>query len=160
MGNGVPGRHETGFKLVPVFIGIVGSEGKKFTNVSEEAARALIRTLLAEPGTIAVSGHCHLGGIDIWTEEEAAKLGLETRIFPPKSRQWSAYKARNMAIAQQSDIVYCLTVNKLPASYVGMKFKTCYHCGTAEHVKSGGCWTTKYARSLGKQGITLVISNE
>jgi hypothetical protein len=38
-----------------------------------------------------------------------------------------------------------------------MKFDLCYHCGTKDHVKSGGCWTVKYARKLGKQGKVIII---
>ena len=141
-------------------LGIVGSEGKKFTPETEAAARARIRSLIAEHGvTKVVSGACHLGGIDVWAIEEAKKLGLETQEFPPKIRHWEGgYKQRNIQIAEASDAVVCLTLKTLPPKYSGMTFTMCYHCGTKEHVKSGGCWTTKYARKLGKKGWTEIIS--
>ena len=52
-------------------VGIVGHEAAKFTPETEHAARQIIRTLLATPDAIVVSGACHLGGIDVWAEEIA-----------------------------------------------------------------------------------------
>jgi hypothetical protein len=142
---------------VPMNIAIVGHEAAKFTPTGEKTARALIRTLL-QPGDTLVSGACHLGGIDVWAEEEALRLGLATLIFPPKSRSWTwGYKPRNMQIARHADFVACLVVCRLPDGYQGMRFPSCYHCHTTEHVKSGGCWTRKYAASLGVPGETYII---
>jgi predicted Rossmann fold nucleotide-binding protein DprA/Smf involved in DNA uptake len=122
-------------------IGIVGHEAAKFTMVTERAARALIRTLLP-PGSVLVSGRSPLGGIDVWAEEEAAALGLETKIFPPLTSSWSTgYKPRNLQIAHTSAIVHCLVVSTYPPGYRGMRFDFCYHCSTRDHIKSGGCWT-------------------
>lgn len=130
-------------------IGIVGHEAAKFTAETEQKARAIIREILSEPGVVLVSGHCHLGGIDIWAEEEAISLGFSQErmlIFPPKKLQWEGgYKQRNLQIAQHSQIVHCIVVTELPETYTGMRFKSCYHCGTTTHVKSGGCWTAKRA---------------
>ncbi len=139
-------------------IGIVGSEAAKFTPVSEARARKAIRTLLSR-GDIVVSGACHLGGIDQWCIEEAYALGLASVEYPPANLHWdTGYKPRNILIAEQSDKVFCLTVNVLPPAYTGMRFKLCYHCGTTDHVKSGGCWTVKYAREkLGKPGQIIVV---
>lgn len=122
-------------------------------------ARDAIRSLFVEfePNRV-VSGECHLGGIDVWAREEAVNFGIEFQAFPPKHRSWSAgYKPRNMLIAQASDLVACITVRDLPEDYEGMRFAYCYHCGTKEHVKSGGCWTVKYAKTLGKDGRIIVI---
>lgn len=125
-------------------VGIVGHEAAKFTPETERIAREIIRELIRPEGTIVVSGHCHIGGIDIWAEEEAATMGRETRIFPPKRLTWSGgYKERNLLIAAHSDIVHCLVVRTLPPTYTGMKFSSCYHCQTTTHVKSGGCWTAR-----------------
>lgn len=140
-----------------MIVGIVGSEGKKFTPETEEKAREIIRGLL-QGATGMTSGHCHLGGIDIFAEEEADKLGIEKFIYPPKTLNWEGgYRQRNIQIAKKSDECYCITIDKLPTTYSGMRFSMCYHCGTKDHVKSGGCWTTKYARLLGKKGETIVI---
>lgn len=107
-----------------------------------------------------ISGGCHLGGIDIWTVEEAKLLGLQYIEHLPKARTWNGgYKQRNQLIAYDSDTVVCITVRELPPGYTGMRFESCYHCKTADHVKSGGCWTVKFARALGKPVKILIVSH-
>lgn len=139
-------------------IGIVGHEAAKFTKSGEQQARKIIYNLLDNNREATlVSGHCHLGGIDIWAEEIADMLGIAKIIFPPRTFVWSTgYKPRNIQIANTSDIVHCIVVNKLPLSYKGMRFTSCYHCGTKEHIKSGGCWTAKRA----KQAQWHIINQE
>jgi hypothetical protein len=144
-----------------MILGIVGSEEAKFTPETEEAARLLIRLHLKMGVHRVVSGGCHLGGIDIWAVEEASRLGILVMEYLPRTKNWEGYKARNMLIAENSDQVICITVKVLPPGYKVRGFeKYCYHCKTDQHVKSGGCWTTKYARKLGKVGRTLVIDND
>lgn len=138
-------------------IGIVGSEAAKFTPETEQRARRVIRQLIRGAEAV-VSGKCHLGGIDTWAIEEAAKMGLSTIEKPALTYSWTAgYKPRNIQIAQASDKVVCITVSEWPANYTGMRFRYCYHCNTSEHVKSGGCWTVKYARGIGKLGEVIVL---
>jgi hypothetical protein len=145
-------RH--GFKLA-----IVGAEESKFTELGAERAIKLIQDLYQRyHPTIVVSGHCHLGGIDIWAMEQR-EIGMRMKEFLPEKRSWTYYKKRNIQIAEYAERVICITVDKLPRGYKGMRFPLCYHCGTTDHVKSGGCWTTKYARKLGKPGQTIVIKN-
>lgn len=145
-------------------IGIVGSEQKKFTIGTEEKAREMIRILLRPlsfPGDLVVSGGCHLGGVDIFAIDEANKMKLRTREYLPPTRNWEGYKFRNMLIAENSDVVYCITVKTLPLGYVKRGFESyCYHCKTNEHIKSGGCWTVKQARLLGKLGYILVVNED
>lgn len=145
-----------------MILGLVGSEAAKFTPAGEQRAREFIRQLIAEYDASAVcSGACHLGGIDIWAVEEAKRAEIGWIEYPPATRAWSTgYAPRNRAIAEHSNVVCCITVDRLPAGYKGMRFPLCYHCGTAEHVKSGGCWTVKYARGLGKSGLVHVVANE
>lgn len=142
-----------------MILGIVGSEGAKFTPETEAKARHIIcNKIIAYRADKVVSGACHLGGIDVWAIEEAKKYHLQTQEFPPARQVWDGgYKQRNIQIAEASDIVICITLRELPASYTGMTFKLCYHCGTADHVKSGGCWTMKYAIKHGKKGELIVI---
>lgn len=140
-------------------VGIVGSEAAKFTPAGKVMARHVIQGLLEVPDVIeVVSGASHLGGIDRWAAEIGKALGLVVTEFPPLTHAWSSgYKPRNLQIVAASDIVHCITINALPPTYKGMRFDLCYHCGTSDHVKSGGCWTAKQARKAGKLGIIHVI---
>jgi len=155
------------------FIGIVGAEGAKFTKTGENEARILIRAILTggaegypeiDPVTL-VSGHCHLGGIDIWAEEVADDLKIPKVIFPPKVLSWESqgtndgFKARNIKIAMQSDIVHNITVKRLPVGFKGMKHNKCYHCDSDSHIKSGGCWTMLRAAKYGNRGILHELAN-
>jgi hypothetical protein len=135
------------------YVAIVGHEALKFTPETEAKARAVIRELLADPRAVVVSGHCHLGGIDIWAEEEAALLGREMRIHPPADLHWATgFKPRNIAIAEECTEAHCLVVTAYPARFHGDRYGYCYHCKTSDHIKSGGCWTVHHAMSLGKPG--------
>lgn len=140
-----------------MIVGIVGNEAAKFTPATEAKARETIRELLR--GNILCSGHCHLGGIDIWAEEEAKEIGAfdPAYIFPPRYLGWDWYKERNLKIAKASAVVYSINVATYPPHYTGLRFKFCYHCGVDTHVKSGGCWTVKQTRWLGKPGHIIVI---
>ena len=153
-------------------IGIVGSEAIKFTSLGESRAKAFINNILEahteddnEIPTI-VSGECHLGGIDIWAKEIALDLNVGYIGYPPKDLTWSGgFKPRNLQIAHNSDILYCITVDTLPEGYRGMRFEGCYHCiksnkGFKEpHIKSGGCWTVLQGIKKGKEGLWQVIKN-
>lgn len=142
-----------------MILGIVGAEAAKFTTETEQLARVVIRSLLAKyRPTEVVSGACHLGGIDVWAIEEAIRSGFHTQEFPPAERSWEyGYKPRNIQIATRSDYVVCIALKVLPPHYTGMRFKSCYHCHSTDHVKSGGCWTMHYAKKLGKQGEVIVL---
>lgn len=141
-------------------IGIVGAEAAKFTRKGEAQARAMIRWLIDQNNPeLVISGGCHLGGIDSWAIQEARARGIRTRICLPARRSWKHYRKRNARIAAGSDAVYSITVDALPRGFRGMRFDLCYHCNSRDHVKSGGCWTAKYARKLGKTGITKTVRN-
>jgi predicted Rossmann fold nucleotide-binding protein DprA/Smf involved in DNA uptake len=129
-----------------VNVGIVGHESAKFTSETEARAREIIRSLFTPDDTV-VSGHCPLGGIDIWAEEEALNAGAGLLIFPPKVQRWhDGYMPRNLQIAAHSDVVHCIVVAAYPPGYEGMRFDACYHCKTVSHIKSGGCWTALRCR--------------
>ena len=142
-----------------MIVGIVGSEAAKFTAETEQKAKQLIASILMESLVTGFSsGHCHLGGVDIWTEEIGSSLLLKPFIYSPMSLNWiGGFKERNMQIAVKSDVVHCITVRTLPGHYTGMRFESCYHCKTKDHVKSGGCWTIKYAAKLGKKTQLHII---
>lgn len=129
-------------------LGVVGPEQAKFTPETERLCRDAIRRAIKRHGaTTIVSGHCHLGGVDIFAEEIAKDLGLQTLIFEPKQQSWFGsygYRARNLDIAKNSDLVFVPALRVLPPSYNSQwRFEKCYHCRDQNppHVKSGGCWT-------------------
>lgn len=134
-------------------VGIVGHEQAKFTPATERAARALLSEALDILGpTTILSGHCPLGGVDIWAEEIAAERGVPMIVHAPKTLTWSGpfgYKARNLAIARGSDLVICVALRELPRSFAGPRFEACYHCAgrNPPHVKGGGCWTAWRCKS-------------
>lgn len=141
-------------------VGIVGAEAAKFTPLTEQDARWAIRRWLRVASEV-ISGHSPLGGIDWWAIEEAELRGIPTREYPPAENTWEGgFKPRNLQIARESDIVVCIAVKALPETYTGRRFpRGCYHCGTppTDHVKSGGCWTVKEAKKLGKRAGVVVI---
>ena len=142
-----------------MILGVVGCEAAKFTPQTEATARDVIARLIQRlhPERV-VSGRCHLGGVDIYAVEESRAMGVDVTEFPPRVHSWQAgYMPRNIQIAEASDHVACITLKGLPPGYAGMRFRLCYHCGTTEHVKSGGCWTVKYARKIGKTGEVIAL---
>ena len=145
-------------------VAIVGHAADKFTDDTEEEAREVIRRLLTtHERTILVSGGCHIGGVDIFAEEEADKLGLKKRIFLPKSQRWvGGYRERNLMIAEFCTEAHCIVVEGLPPDYKGMTFKQCYHCFDARpsHVKSGGCWTVVRAERMGRTATWHIIGGK
>ena len=142
-------------------IGIVGNEAAKFTPETEAKARAYIHWMLTQPGvTDFTSGGCHLGGIDIWAEEEARRLGLTCHIYLPKQLAWTYYRDRNLRIARKCDHLYNISLARYPQHFPQWKrFDSCYHCPADKqnHVKSGGCWTLKQALKFGKTGELVII---
>lgn len=144
--------------------GIVGHAADKFTPETEKKARAIIREILSPPDVIGVSGGCHLGGVDIWAEEEAAFLGREFTVYAPTVKSWSAqggYKDRNLSIAKKSDEVHVIVVATYPEGFTGEKYGNgeCYHClgQRPQHVKSGACWTAMMHESGGGRAYWHII---
>lgn len=156
-------------------VGIVGAEAAKFTPSGEREARAIIRRLLAPEDAVLVSGGCHLGGIDIWAEEEYAVLrAVQVRPDPiihlPAVRAWAkGFMPRNLRIVRDATAVHNITVARYSASFTGPRFTHCYHCArrfretrrqTDHHVKSGGCWTAYAAEKLGMLVVWYVVENQ
>lgn len=133
-------------------IGIIGHAADKFTDTSKAHAISIIEDLLALDGNELVSGGCHLGGVDIWAEEVADRLGRPKHIYLPEKRSWhGGYRERNLRIAYNSDVVHVIVVKSYPKGYLGRKHERgimpwCYHCHNNTHVKSGACWTARKAK--------------
>lgn len=128
-------------------LGVVGHGQEKFTKRTEGlATQAIINAVLRYGPTHIVSGHSPLGGVDLYAEQVAERLGVPTIIHAPRYHTWSGpggYKERNLAIARDSDLVLCVVVSDFPPKFNGMRFPYCYHCKgrNPQHIKSGGCWT-------------------
>lgn len=150
-----------------IALGIVGHAAEKFvcryadgvvdvpsTAAWEKLAREAIRGLIArhDPQWV-ISGRSPMGGIDVWAIEEARRLGVKTFEFPPEFNGWPAYRKRNLQIARKCEHVAVVVMQRLPGNYQGgVAFEKCYHCeGQPDypggHVKSGGCWTARRAKS-------------
>lgn len=94
---------------------------------------------------VVISGGA--SGVDTCAEEVADGLGLKTKIFRPEVHEWEppkgiGFKARNLQIVEACDVMYCLPV--------ATRDTKCYHCDE-NHQKSGGCFTLKYAKKIGKE---------
>lgn len=149
-------------------VAIVGAAGDKFTADTEAEARKVIRGIL-RPGDVLVSGGCHLGGVDIWAEEEADAMGLDKNIHLPETLRWSTgYRPRNMRIVRDCTEAHCIAAAAYPPDYAAVRYGElngrvhCYHCPHAPvaHVKSGGCWTLKCAMRFGKPVRWHVVSTD
>lgn len=152
-----------------MILGIVGHAADKFCPDTERLARSAIRgAIIHYQPTKVVSGCCPMGGIDLYAIEEAKKLGIPTLEFPPAVNRWEGtaeepgFHQRNMQIAEESDVVISFVLTEFPPNFTGRKFTFCYHHRDQEtwkpHIKSGGCWTAKYARSIGKVGKTIILA--
>lgn len=138
--------------------GIVGAEEAKFTPETESDAKVLLVKIISDPRcTGVISGECPLGGIDIWAKHICLELDKPYFGFPPKHNDWeTGFKPRNIRIALKSDVVHNIVVAEYPPEFKGRRFPRCYHCST-NHVKSGGCWTARYAQKHGRLVVWHVI---
>lgn len=156
-------------------IAIVGHEEAKFTKMGKHQALLHIERILLLPhfneegpdyDNHLISGGCHLGGVDIWAEQVADSRQIPKTIFKPQRLTWKSkdgqmgFEERNIEIAFNCDVLYCLAVTRLANSFKGMTHTMCYHCHTTDHVKGGGCWTMKKAKSFGRETHLIIIPNE
>lgn len=148
-------------------IGIIGSGEDKFSLNKRSRAYKIIRRILADhPGATIVSGHSPIGGIDIWAERMAKSLKYDTLIFSPKQHIWDGdygFRARNLDIARNSDIIYVIVTKDYPPGYHHRRFDLCYHCEDhsgrehGDHIKSGACWTGWKGVGMGKDVWWIII---
>lgn len=141
-------------------VAIVGSEEKYWTPEQRIKVIREIKHIFNDEAVsitrdyrslVLVSGGCPKGGVDIWAEIVADVLGIEKDIKSPEIDQWNdfnqkasggegwgrpevhkkGYKTRNMEIAEACDVLYCIDAK-------GRR-------------KSGGQWTMKRAKEMGKE---------
>ena len=156
-------------------VGIIGAEAAKWPDERHNEVRVVIHDIMLKcwldndsTPFILVSGHCHLGGADMWAEDEAKLLDWaydSKYIFEPKQLQWDApygFKKRNLDIAKFSDELHVVVAKDYPTDFEGMKFPNCYHCAKVgrptKHLKSGACWTAnEFVRIHSKEPIYHII---
>lgn len=126
-------------------LAIVGSQGKSFNDEQRKAALHLIELILntwtddvGESVAYAkgiekmrfISGG-EESGVDTWAEMKAISFGWDTRIHLPLTKNWEGFKARNILIANDADVLYAIR------SRTSTTF--------------GSGWTANYAEKLGKE---------
>jgi len=90
-------------------------------------------------------------GVDTFVQKVAESIGFAVSIRSPKSQTWQDFKERNLVIADECDILYCIT-NKTYS-------KMCYHHGDIhqDHQKTAGCWTMNKAIELNKPCKLFIV---
>lgn len=128
-------------------IGIVGSS-KVEDNISayKQIKEFILEQFKSTPFIEIVSGGAD--GVDKIAIDIAKELCIAHKEFLPKTQDWAGFKPRNIKIAEYCDEVVSFA---LP-----LKTKKCYHCN-ANHEKTAGCWTAKYARGIPKKGRTIIL---
>lgn len=125
-------------------IAIVGTS--KLTQDESDKALSIINELLSIDD-ILISGGAK--GIDSIAEATANFIPIPKQIHYPPRNNWIGFKERNIIIAKSCDKLYCITTNS--------KTEKCYHC-QENHDRTGGCWTMKYTKGLGKPTELIIIN--
>jgi len=133
-------------------IGIVGTSKVDNPTVEKTVLDTVNKFMKINPNIELVSGGAK--GVDNIAERIAKQLNIPIKIFPPKFQNLDSFRERNLLIAEYSDIVlsFALPYDNNPSNI-------CYHCNeiTPTHIRTGGCWTTKFARMFGKTGETIIL---
>ena len=119
-------------------VGIVGSSKAQ---LNEKSIRFVEDIVLEYPiDTTFVSGGA--SGIDEIVEMVCMVVDRKIIIHKPKTNDWEGYKERNLIIAKECDKVICVALrSKDKDSY-------CYHCGSEDHIKTGGCYTARRCKEF------------
>lgn len=94
-------------------------------------------------------------GIDAIVRDMAEEQNIPCRVFTSKVKQWEGdllhdgFKERNLRIVAYCDNLVCFASQ--------LRNTPCYHCGTSEHERTGGCWTMKKAKESNKPTRLIVI---
>jgi len=128
-------------------IAIVGTS--HLNNAEQQEALMEIRKIIEQrkENDLIITGDAE--GIDSLVSWEC--LEIPHRVYEAKVKGWAnegGFKDRNIRIAENSDYVYSITTRT--------KDEECYHCNLP-HQRTGGCWTLKYANSIGKKGSVIII---
>jgi hypothetical protein len=159
-----------------VRVGIVGADERFMNDFQKGKARELVISILTRYMTDYdlvefKSGRSPRKGIDIISEavvDELAAAGKNITkdadgkkdggIFPPSEGHdhWHCaaadcmgFKRRNMMVGNNCDYLHNIVLPMIGAY--------CYHCDLKGHRRSGGCYTLKYTKSIGRQVYMHVI---
>ena len=111
-----------------------------------ETALKIIQKELSHIPQLIISGGAE--GIDSMAVNTAKLQGIQTVTYPPLKPFWKYYKMRNKLIAKACDELVCITTKT--------QNERCYHCN-ADHQRTGGCWTMKKTKELGKTARLYVV---
>jgi len=125
---------------------------KKYKTSAHCPKHGTVNACLSKEHLVLVSGHHPKGGVEIWAEEVADKLGIKKEIYPAEVNQWEdeetyesvesmgcidgyqkickkGYHSRNIQIAEACDVLYDIEPKKPCPNCKGkMKIKaTRYH---------------------------------
>ena len=128
-------------------IAIVGTSRltEKEKNQTRDAILKIIQS--HSQGDVYLSGGAK--GVDIEVRNVAQNNDIEIVEHHPSSNNWDGFKMRNISIANECDILYCITTP--------MKYTPCYHCNDPTHEKTAGCWTMNYAKKLKKETYLIIV---
>jgi len=137
-------------------VAIIGASGSKLDEYERFGAmKEIIKIVKQHKNPLIISGHSPRGGVDILVELYAEEFNYPTKIIKPQVAQWGnkdgkmGYHDRNLVIASECDILYCITTR--------LKTKSCYHCKTGDHERTGACWTMKKAKEMGKPTKLIIL---
>lgn len=130
-------------------VAIVGTSKTLSENEDRDMRQLIAMTLkdYSTNNTIIISGGAK--GVDEIAIGIAKTLNFETEIFKPLKPEKEYYRKRNQLIAENCDVLHCFSIP--------VRTKKCYHHDPPQdHERTGGCWTYKMARELGKSCHLLV----
>ena len=137
-------------------VAIIGASGSKLDEYERFGVmKELFKIVKRYTNPIIISGHSPRGGVDIIVELFAKEFNLLNNIIPAQVSQWldkdgkMGYKSRNLVIASECDVLYCITTR--------LKKKSCYHCKTGDHEVTGACYTMQLAKKQGKETHLIVL---
>jgi hypothetical protein len=88
---------------------IVGSRELSWREPTKAVVRSIIRATLTliDPDAV-ISGQSPAGGVDVWAEQEAKRMGFPFMPFPPRAHNRAAYFERDIAMAEACTHLLCL----------------------------------------------------
>lgn len=100
----------------PKKICIVGSQEHTWSKEGRHVAKTIIYDLIEREmhnHVLFISGECPKGGVDIWVKEICEQeLFAPYKGYPPEKNNYTYYKKRNIQMAQDCTMLYCIRSSK------------------------------------------------